>query len=226
MLQVMTPTGARPEAFAHCQRWAAAQDYQDAVRWIIVDDGPDPQVVGKMPPNWSVIVIRPAPFWRQGENTQGRNILKGLEAVNREDPLVIMEDDDYYAPSWLSHVLGHLKHAPLVGEKRSRYYNIKTRVGRELPNEFHASLCACAMVESGIDAFRKAAETKAKFIDMHLWRANVRKRLFAGHKVVGIKGLPGRGGIGIGHRDSFAGRRDPGGELLRSWIGSDAEYYL
>ena len=36
---------------------------------------------------------------------------------------------------------------------------------------------------------------------------------------------PGRDGIGAGHSDSFHGRADPHGDLLREWVGGDAEAY-
>lgn len=225
-MQVLTPTGARPEAFALCQRWARQQDYTGRVVWFIVDDGPNPQHVGPMPPNWQTVLIRRAPFWKPGQNTQAANILRGLDAVDVNQPLAIFEDDDYYAPGWLTHVAGLLGDADLVGETKSRYYNVRTRVGRELPNTKHASLCACAMVGPGINALRRAAQGREKFIDIDLWRRVRRQRLFTGHRVVGIKGLPGRGGIGVGHRQEFRGTADPGGRLLREWIGKDAEAYL
>lgn len=54
----------------------------------------------------------------------------------------------------------------------------------------------------------------------------LREVIRPGGWVVGIKGLPGRGGIGMGHRDNFRGTDDPCGALLREWIGEDAEAYL
>jgi len=42
---------------------------------------------------------------------------------------------------------------------------------------------------------------------------------------VGIKGVPGRTGIGVGHRADF-GQPDPGGNTLRAWIGERASAYL
>ena len=224
-LQLLTATGARPEAWALCQRWAARQTYTGRVTWIIVDDGPIGQRVEPMPDNWQQVVIRRAPYWQRGQNTQAANLLRGLDAVNPDVPLVIWEDDDWYAPDWLDTVARELETADLVGEHRARYYNVAQRRQQEMDNVRHASLCATAMRGAAIEAFRRACGQKKVFIDIELWRSHRNRSLFDGHRVVGIKGLPGRGGIGVGHRDSFRGRPDPNLDILRQWIGDDAEVY-
>jgi hypothetical protein len=43
--------------------------------------------------------------------------------------------------------------------------------------------------------------------------------------VVGIKGLPGRKGLGLGHRPDHRFTPDPDFAKLREWIGADAEHY-
>jgi hypothetical protein len=43
---------------------------------------------------------------------------------------------------------------------------------------------------------------------------------------IGIKGMPGRGGLGRGHKLDAYRNDDPDGKLLREWIGPDAEVYL
>ena len=43
--------------------------------------------------------------------------------------------------------------------------------------------------------------------------------------VTGIKGMSGRGGIGMGHRADFTGSLDVTGSVLRQWVGSDASRY-
>lgn len=226
MLQLLTATGARPEAFALCERWMGAQTYEGPVTWIVVDDGPTPLPVTKSPKGWTQIVVRPAPFWQPGQNTQARNLLKGLDAIDVRQALVIIEDDDYYAPGWLDTCVRELAHAELVGEDRARYYNLSLRRGRQLSNTRHSSLCSTALRGGAIDTLRKACELRPKFIDLELWNRHRSRRLFQGHRVVGIKGLPGRGGIGMGHRDDFSGEYDPDGSLLRSWVGEDARHYL
>ena len=56
-------------------------------------------------------------------------------------------------------------------------------------------------------------------IDLTLWRS-LPGRLYSTRHVVGIKGMPGRGGIGCGHHDDFGGNVS-----LRDWIGEDAALY-
>jgi hypothetical protein len=226
VLTLLTATGARPEAWAICERLMARQDYAGPVHWIIVDDGPEAQPVTFEHEGWTLQVIRPAPLWQPGQNTQSRNLLAGLRAVGADARLVIIEDDDWYAPSWLRTVDAALANAELVGEHRARYYNLPMRRARQLSNTQHASLCSTAMRGAAIETFRWACNRHAKFIDLELWRKHRSRYLFGGNRVCGIKGLPGRDGIGMGHSKDFAGTHDPDGRILREWIGDDADMYL
>lgn len=225
MLTLLTATGARPRAWAICERLMAAQGYDGPVRWIIVDDGPEPQPVTFKRAGWDLVVIRPAPFWQPGQNTQARNLLKGLEAVEPDAQLLVIEDDDHYKPDYLNAIRQRLRCAELVGECQARYYNLTLKRGRQLSNGAHASLCSTAMRGAALAKFRAACQRAPKFIDIELWRRHPSRHLFSLHLVTGIKGLPGRGGIGMGHRDDFNGKADPDGALLRDWVGNDAELY-
>jgi hypothetical protein len=225
VLTLLTATGCRPKAWALCERWMMAQTYQGPVHWIVVDDGEEPQPVTFSRKGWTITFVRPTPTWKPGQNTQARNLLAGLDMVHSADRLLVIEDDDYYAPRWLERAAKALELAELVGECRARYYNLATRTGRQLSNSAHASLCSTAMRGSAIEAFRAVCKPGVKFIDLSLWKAHPSKYLFTGGDVVGIKGLPGRGGIGMGHRADMAGTKDKDGALLRQWVGSDAHFY-
>lgn len=225
VLTLLTATGARPHAWAICERLMAAQDYAGPVRWVIVDDGPEPQPVTFQREGWTLVVVRPAPHWQPGQNTQARNLQAGLAVIEAGERVAVIEDDDHYGPDWLSHVDAQLHRAELVGEGRARYYNVATRVGRQLHNDAHASLCATAMRGRALETFRHSCRRAPKFIDLDLWRRHPSRHLFGGHRVTGIKGMPGRGGIGMGHRKDFGGTPDPDGALLRQWIGEDARLY-
>ncbi|WP_270994119.1 hypothetical protein, partial [Listeria seeligeri] len=96
-----------------------------------MDDGPEPQPVTFRRKGWQLVLVRPSPHWAPGQNTQARNLLKGLAAVGPEEQLVIIEDDDWYAPDWLTTVAAELEHTELVGEHRARYYNVAQRRGRQ-----------------------------------------------------------------------------------------------
>lgn len=226
MLYLLTATGARPEAWAICEHLMVKQDYAGPVTWVIIDDGPEAQPITFERDGWQLKVGRTTPYWQPGQNTQARNLLEGLSVIPADARVVVIEDDDWYAPSWLTTIDAALNRAELVGESPSRYYNMATRRGRQLHNNGHASLCCTAMRGQAIGKFRAACKSNAKFIDMTLWRSHASRYLFRGNGVVGIKGLPGRNGIGMGHSHNFNGQADPNGTLLRQWIGDDVRYYL
>jgi hypothetical protein len=226
MLTLLTATGARPQAWALCERLMQRQVYAGRVHWVIVDDGETAQPITFSREGWSLEVLRPQPFWRAGQNTQARNLMAGLSRIGADARVLVIEDDDWYAPDWLAHAAAQLDRAELVGEGRARYYNVATRIGRQLSNAGHASLCSTALRGRALALLRDVALTHPKFIDLELWKRHGRGIVFDGHRVVGIKGLPGRGGIGMGHRAEFRGTADACGGLLQEWVGADAELYL
>jgi hypothetical protein len=225
MMTLITTTGTRPEAFGLCQKWMKAQTYKGAVRWIIVDDGQEAQPIKFRRSGWTLDVVRPEPFWEPGQNTQARNLRCALDRVNPDDKVLIIEDDDYYAPTWIEQVDAALEKAELVGETRARYYNIRTKIYRQLENKGHASLCATGMRGAAVETLRSVCRPSIQFIDLLLWQAHSSKYLFDGHLTVGIKGLPGRGGIGMGHDKKFTGYSDHSGKILQEWVGNAAKDY-
>jgi hypothetical protein len=229
-LNLLTVTGERPDAFAICQKWMQRQTYEGRVEWIIVDDGRvESNMIYQPPPDWSVVFARPEQKWQPGMNTQAANLRAGLELIG-DGPVVIIEDDDWYSPDWLAACAAGLKSADLFGECFAIYYNVASRVRLDISNANHASLCATAMKGAAIDALREQVERAPKFIDLKLWnefngtKALRNPRLEKRRHVVGIKGMPGRANIGIGHE--LKGRSDPDGVLLREIIGEDAAEYL
>lgn len=224
-LTLITATGGRPDAWALCQHWMARQDYAGPVTWVIIDDGPQPQPVTFKREGWQLVVIRPAPLWKPGQNTQARNLLKGLDTAGPDARVVIIEDDDWYSPNWLSLAAAGLEQAELVGEPQARYYNVATQAWQQMHNTGHASLCSTALRGSALQRLEQVCRTAPTFIDLKLWRSfHGSKLMLQSRAVVGIKGLPGREGIGCGHAAAF-GRPDPDGAMLRGWIGADAGHY-
>jgi hypothetical protein len=71
---------------------------------------------------------------------------------------------------------------------------------------------------------------KRAFIDMAFFRLmgkDIKVNLFDGKDLaIGIKGLPGRKGIGMGHRAEVKMARDPDFSKLKELIGDDYMYYL
>lgn len=196
-MTVITPTGARPEAFAKCVEYMQAQTYTGRVRWVIVDDGPEAMPTPKVK-GWQIVHARPEPLWEPGQNTQARNLLEGLSFAAPEDRVAIVEDDDAYAPWWLERVSEWLDFDDLVGEAPSIYRHLNG-AEKNMGNKTHASLCATAMCDGAIDDFRRVLNEGGKMIDVRLWKRGGKIYPQQGG-VIGIKGYPGRPGIGVGHR--------------------------
>lgn len=223
MLQLITPTGERPDAWALCEKWAARQTYRGPVRWVIVDDGRQPQKLEFRRDGWDVHVIRPAHRWSpDAGNTQRENLLECFEHIDMSLPVVCWEDDDYYTPQWLDVAADALARVDLVGNAPNRYFNVRTGRRIQHVNTRHASLCATAMKGRALRDFRSLVERGWRIYDIALWRTEFqgRKAIVPGGYVTGIKGMPGRGGIASGHGDMDG---EPGD--LREWIGDDAMHY-
>lgn len=227
MLTVVTLTGGRPEGFALTQRWMARQTYKDRVRWIIVDDCLPRTEISRPPDNWTVEVLSPSPAWAPGQNTQQRNMLAALAVIRDDERVVIVEDDDWYGPDYLSVVSQQLETCDLVGQSLSRKWSLGNRRGRELLDTRQASLCCTAMKGRALKEFRRVAAEGHRLMDMVLWRRSQPSQFFGGSHVVSIKCVPGRQGIDSGHSDDFGNFDDPDGVRLKQWIGEkDAEAYL
>ena len=217
-ITLITPTGGRPEAFALCELWMKAQTYRGPLQWIVVDDC-EPKTITTMGQE----LVNPLPLWQPGQNTQFRNMLAALPLV-RYDKILHWEDDDHYSPEYIDTIARHLDEAELVGEIPTRYYNVRFRAWHPFGNDQHASLCQTGMRSSVIPTLQAICERK-KWIDMALWPAVADKKMFHGSMNVGIKGMPGRPGQVRQHRNSNRMVADPNLEMLRSWIGDDAEAY-
>ena len=227
MLTLLTATGCRPDAWAKCEQMAMRQTYAGPVHWIIVDDGEEAQPITFERESWTLSIVRPNPRWKPGDNTQARNLREGMRIIKPGDRLVIWEDDDAYHPQWLERVDQWLNTADLVGEAPARYYNIQTKQARKLGNKQHASLCCTAMKGYAIEAFEKELKPGIQFIDINLWKNyKGKKALYPTQLVTGIKGLPGRGGIGMGHKKDFAGTMDADGAILKEWLGPNFDLYV
>lgn len=225
MLTLITPTGCRPAAFALCEQMMAAQDYAGPVRWVIVDDGEIAQPVTFARDGWTVDVIRREPFWRPGDNTQHLNMEAALDVIEDHERVVVIEDDDAYLPGYLSAVATWFESAELVGERYARYYHVGRRVWRDCLNTKHASLCSTGATGDALALLREIVARRDAFIDLTLWRSYTgRKALYDSRLTVGTKGLPGRGGIGAGHRMTV-GTADPHMFVLQQWLGPMADDY-
>lgn len=222
----LTCTGGRPDAFALCERWVASQTVAPDA-WVVIDDYCDPTIC-----TMGQTVVRPRPYWKPGDSTIARNMIVGLEVCVGlgADVVVVVEDDDHYSPEWTATALEHLgKTCDLVGEGWTHYYNINSRRWARCSNSAHASLCATAfstdLAPGLIDLFAK--NETAIYLDILLWREHEKSgTLLESANVIGIKGMPGRAGLGAGHTgDRRFPNFDCDGSALRRLIGDDADFY-
>jgi hypothetical protein len=217
----ITVTGGRQLAWELCKKWMAAQTLKPEV-WIIVDDclPASPMDIDFVP----IQVIYPNKVWQPGDNSQAANLLAALQFVGEDDKILIIEDDDYYSPVYIERMIATLEHKDLVGELNALYYHVKDRTYKNCMNYSHASLCSTALKGPAIQSLIRSCQSVPKFIDLDLWRRfKGRKRLYSTRYSIGIKGLPGRPGIGMGHK--MKGAPDPEMKILDRFLGTDVVYY-
>jgi hypothetical protein len=224
-VSVITPTCDRPVAFALCERWMSRQTVQPD-EWIVADGGLTPVACTRG--QWHLHERDAA----QGVANFLANVRRGVEAATG-DVIALVEDDDHYHPQHLEIILGQLTPGVLAaGDDAQRYYNLPHRMWKRYPNR-GASLCQTAFRRDALPAFLTAIERarhEATYcLDGLFWASLPAQRisLKRTETVLGIKGLPGREGLGIGHRPrAYQWTRDPQLRQLTEWIGpADTEVY-
>jgi len=222
-LSLITCTADRPVAFALCERWLSRQSFRGSVEWVVSDGGATPAVC-----TMGQVHLRNEPHADPRRNFL-TNLGAGLARATA-DKIAIIEDDEWYGPDWLTTVWDMLNCFDLIGEGRAKYYNVATRRYHTCGNTAHASLCQTAFHRSVLEwMLPQLAGFGTTFVDMRLlWQAPptfTRCLLPASRHVVGIKGLPGKTGIGMGHRLDARHKHDADGSVLRRWVGDDAHAY-
>jgi hypothetical protein len=227
---LITPTGCRPAQFNLCQSFMKRQTYKGEVTWIIVDDcwPTTTDIVDKnFRENWTIKKIYPKPIWEPGKNSQGRNIAAAINEIKRQKDvkaIFIIEDDDCYGPTYLEEMMLRLKGFHAIGETNSIYYNVLSRTYFQHPNTAHASLFETAFTVDVIPVLEKFYQTQ--YIDVHFWSNVKNKSLFRiNNLAIGIKGMPGRAGIGGGHTTLSRKPQDESMNHLKSLIGEDYKLY-
>lgn len=227
-LTVLTVTCDQPIGFALCEHYLARQTWPlEQVQWIVVDDGVEP-----------ITPTRGQEYHRRQREPGGtgvdsfcRNLLEGLSHVQGTH-LAFFEHDDWYAPTHLEQLVQQLHDGPSLaaGDDDQRYYNVATRQWRTWKN-VGACLCQTMMRRAAVARLEEVIHgclTRQSYgVDTTFWRGvpTSRRAIAKTHTVVGIKGLPGRAGLGFGHRPDEKWTADPSLEQLRRWIGRDADRY-
>ncbi len=216
---LITPTGGRQQAFSLCQRYVERQVYAGQLQWIIVDDCIPAIELGNvlrskrfMDCNWEVLRLNPSPSWSPSDNTLARNLRTGLQRV-RYDTVLIIEDDDWYAPDYVITMQRLIKSSLsflIAGSDHSCYYNTTSSKYQVYRHPRTSSLCHTVFRASEINKLYDVCDESSEFIDRRFWSQfrNYNKGFLSpinGTRTeiplcVGIRGLPGRPGIGSGHR--------------------------
>lgn len=228
-ITLITPTGGRSESFARCTAFVQRFIKPDKVhiQWIIIDDCDE---IGK---SLYVSGVRcmhviPQHRWFPGRNTLGQNLLEVVPYVEH-DCILFIEDDDWYAPEYLKSMYESLQTADIIGEVPARYYHVPSKQYSLQENKKHASLCQTGIRRSMLTSLEEICRSQnSEFIDVRLWKVPSNQKFLETTFCVGMKGLPGRPGIGIGHRPDHYSRmwnKDSDLTVLRRWIGDDVKMY-
>ena len=232
---LITCTGGRPESLARCAKYVARFENPDrlSIHWVVVDDGPFINTDAlPLPDDRKLMYVRPRHRWQPGMNTLAMNLLEAIPFV-MHDNILFIEDDDWYSPLYMRRQLELLRGAKIVGEQPSRYYHVPSRRWRVMHGP-HASLCQTGIHASLLPLLKSVCELRPDFVDIRLWNASplrdraITRRLDDATHCVGMKGLPGRTGIGIGHRPDLGTGwwSDIRDQKLREWLGDGADLYI
>ncbi len=223
-LTVITATGDRPLTLAMGRWWLLRQSLLPA-QWIIVDDGQEP-----LPHSlrWGADYVYRQPAPDEVGQTLTKNLLVALSRV-RYPRIVLVEDDDWYHADYLRVMNRALDLYDLVGQGEAIYYHYPTAMWHRHPNLRHASLAQTAFTAEAVPSFTEiCAQAESAFVDMPLWKRLVgKRRVLPGSPPlsIGMKGLPGRRGLGFGHVPGGEFVPDFGGRLLRRLLDADYAVY-
>jgi len=248
MISLITPTGDRPVSFNLTIDFMINQilDIDKEIQWIVIDDGVTPatqeviknrlyDICNKITMNY---VYRTPNIEQETGKYSSRslaaNLLEAIPLING-DYVFIIEDDDWYSPLYLYNGLFKLQDYFLTGPIWQCYYNLEQLSFKIMKNK-GSSLCSTCFRKELLPIFEKICNTcyisNFKGIDYSFWKKILETEYSwyidesSNYLCIGMKCLPGRKGIGIGHE----GKRfypDPEAKRLRNWVGEEwAKIYL
>jgi len=242
-ISIITPGGDRPWSFRRLAEYLSRQTFQGIIQWLVMADCKNPKPYVDL---WNTFPLD-ARFrgcymhmfeydpGMIGPKSLARNLLRGLTFATGKY-IVICEDDDWYHPDYLQIVYNHLTHhgCAVTGPIWQKYYHLPS-LSWKIYKNIGSALCSTAFHNSlrGMmqDAARWCQDHNKKGLDRRFWDSLPMeiKDIYDPmnfNPVIGMKGLPGRFGIGVGHQPR-AFNSDADASVLKDWVGEkDAEVYL
>jgi len=228
-ITAITPTGNRHLAFTLCQEWMKNQTMQPD-QWIVVDDGTMP-----LKPMGPMQYVRREPREDDPKHTLVLNLKTAVPFI-RGKKILIIEDDEYYAPEYIEEMARQLDEHEVIGIGNTKYYHLDSGKYFRHGNYKRASLAQTAFRRSFLPEFKRLLKITEVYIDIQIWKSiekSGRGAIFVDNNkslYVGIKGLAGREGIGQGHIVNHPIYRkhpsDPSRNILKKWIPRDYDIYL
>lgn len=216
---LITATSFRPNAFSLLEKCMAKQSLKWK-QWVVICDNEQYARHYRMTLGQTFLFLNRAkpPSW----HSMNWNLWAAMPFMTKHKQFAIIEDDDWYSPTYLEKLSDYLQEGELAGFAPARYYHTGNRAYMTHVNYEWASLGATGFTGAVIPLFQELVEKGNPYIDDSLWqRWEGKKCLKPNNHHVGFK--DGRG-IGIGHL--LTGPVDTDGAVLRQWIGSDGENYI
>ena len=242
-VSIITLTGDRPVCLSFLQKWLLQQTVQPE-QWIVVDDGNI-----SYRPEIACDYFRRERKYTDPKFTLVLNLKEALKLV-KHDKILFMEDDEYYAPKYIETMVERLNTYNIVGLGNSKYYHIPSSTYYVHSNHNHASLAQTGIKGQFVNVLKSVLDGDS-FLDIRLWGyltqskklnwGNAKIDLSKGLEIgkdgylfsdnddslyAGMKGMPGRGGIGSGHKDSIGMRDSFDKAVLKKWVPNNYTDYL
>lgn len=231
-----TATADQPIGMKLLESYLKRQTLFGRLLWIVSDDGDEPCHLKDTAPPWCMYIrrkretdIEPAESMRQNMETILRVIPRGARYI------AWFEHDDWYRKDHLEKSIEELdrSNSEATGDPWQRYYCVRRRIWALYRNK---GSCFCQTVHRPSllkyvdEAIELSRKNKSIGGDFRFWKLIAKEgpevySLQDFQTVVGIKGLPGRRGLGVGHQDGFSGESDPNMIQLQHWIGMDVRNY-
>ena len=223
---IFTPTGDRPASLMRQKRYIQRSIIPKTwnVNWLVVDDG--------------VVPFNPGDCeYRRREPDGNSSLERQVKFVGNLDTdyVLIWEDDDWCSPHRIRNQIKllHKSQKHLHGYSCGVYYHIPSQGYRKMQNGDHASFCETAMTAVLWNRFVEiylSTVGKKVFLDLELWGVFRQYGVLTPNEPrvsLGLKGLPGRNGLGGGHTPEFAYEKDPNLTYLLSVMSKkDADEIL